>query len=65
MPDLSIKDAIKNLLNDKLELKIERKFDVDEGMMISINYSIENENEILNLLEKVQPDLMEERNKQK
>jgi hypothetical protein len=61
---MSIKDTIKNLLNDKLEQELKKSFDPD-GLMISIFFTIGNESEILSKLDEIAPDLMADRNKQK
>ncbi|KAG5683375.1 hypothetical protein PVAND_012660 [Polypedilum vanderplanki] len=64
LPDMPIKDAVKTLLNDKLEQELDKTFDPD-GLMISIFFNIENENEILSKLDMIAPELMTDRNKQK
>ncbi|CAG9803168.1 unnamed protein product [Chironomus riparius] len=63
-PDVPIKDAIKYIINDRLEKELKKEFDV-EGILIGINFSIENEHEALSKLDEVAPELMNERNKQK
>ena len=55
---------MKYIINDRLECELKKKFDV-EGIMIGINFSIENEHEALSKLDEVAPELMNERNKQK
>lgn len=43
---------------------MKKEFDV-EGIMIGINFTIENENEAMSKLDEVAPELMNDRNKQK
>lgn len=64
IPDMPIKDAVKTLLNDKMEQELEKTFDPD-GLMISVIFNIDNEGEILSKLDEIAPELMSDRNKQK
>jgi hypothetical protein len=64
VPYITIKDAIKYVLNAKLSTELNKKYNTD-GIMISITFSIENEKEMLDKLDVLFPELMFERNKQK
>lgn len=63
-PDIDIKDVIKNILNEKLSDELNKKFDPD-GLMINIFFTMDDELSMMTKLEKVAPELMVERNKQR
>jgi hypothetical protein len=62
-PDISIKDVIKHIAIEKLQILLDKKFDT-EGLSVCFQFSIENENELLKKLDKFS-DLMGDRNKLK
>lgn len=61
---MSIKDVIKNLLNRRLADELRKELHPD-GMMINIFFVIDNEKDMTEKLEKVAPELMVERLKQR
>lgn len=63
-PDIDIKDVIKNIMNTKLIDELSKKFDPD-GLMINIFFTMDDELAMMEKLEKVSPELMVERNKQR
>jgi tRNA pseudouridine synthase 10 len=61
---MDIKDVIKNLINTKLIDELKKEFH-PEGLMINVFFSMNDEVEMMNKLERVAPELMIERNKQR
>lgn len=61
---MDIKDVIKNLVNTRLADELKMKFDA-EGLMINIFFTMKDELVMMEKLEKVAPELMVERNKQR
>ncbi len=63
-PDLSVKDVLKHILNEKLGKEIEKEFQVD-GLLINIHLTLDTEVEMLENLIKAAPNLMAEWNSRK
>ncbi|XP_053684571.1 putative tRNA pseudouridine synthase Pus10 isoform X2 [Sabethes cyaneus] len=63
-PDVTVKDAFKMILNQKLELALDKKFSVN-GVMVNVNFKYANEEAELQLLEKIKPEVFVDRKAKK